>query len=81
MKIAKGIFLTTGLLALGASLSASVTAQTIDPLARATIKVRAIYRDTERPVRRAAVQIFSEELPRVARLEVTDGRGEFILKS
>jgi carboxypeptidase family protein len=84
MKIAKVIFLTissTGLLALLMFFSASMTAQTNDLSGRSTVSVRAIYQDTERPVRRAAVQIFSEDLPRVSRQGVTDARGEFSFKN
>lgn len=79
MKI-KSIFLTispTGLIVLAGSCSASIIAQTNDSPGRSTISVIAIYQDTERPMRRAAVQIFSEDLPRVSRQGVTDGRGEF----
>lgn len=84
MKIAKGIFLTissTGLFALIAPFSTGVMAQTNDALSSSTVSVRAIYQDTERPVRRAAVQMFSEDLPRVSRLGVTDSRGEFRFKN
>lgn len=84
MKIVKGTFLTissAGLFALVASFSTSIIAQTNDPSGRSTVSVRAIYKDTERPVRRAAVQIVSEDLPRVPRQGVTDGRGEFSFKN
>lgn len=83
MKITKSIFLTicsTGFFALVAPFSGGIIAQT-DPLGRSTVSVKAIYQDTERPVRRAAVQIFSEDLPRVSRQGVTDGRGEFSFKN
>lgn len=83
MKMTKSFFLTIssiGLFALVASFSGSIIAQT-DPPGRSTVSVRAIYKDTERPMRRAAVQIFSEDLPRVSRQGVTDGRGEFSFKN
>ncbi len=83
MKI-KSIFLTissTGLFVLAGSCSASIIAQTNDSPGRSTISVRAIYQDTERPMRRAAVQISSEDLPRVTRQGVTDGRGAFSFKN
>ncbi len=84
MKMAKSILFTISsisLIALLASFSASISAQTNDPPGRSTVSVRAIYQDTERPVRRAAVQMFSEDLAIVSRQGVTDGRGEFRFKN
>lgn len=83
MKMEKGSGLTisaTGFFVLAAAFLVSATAQTDTPKG-STVSVRAIYQDTERPVRRAAVQIVSEDLPRVLRQGVTDARGELRFKN
>lgn len=83
MKMEKGSSLTisaTGFFVLAAAFLVSAIAQTDTPKG-STVSVRAIYQDTERPVRRAAVQIVSEDLPRVSRQGVTDARGELRFKN
>ena len=57
------------------------TAQTPQPKGDSTIHVKAIYEDTERPVRRAPVQLFLEGKPGFWRTGVTDKRGEFTFKN
>lgn len=64
-----------------AFLAPGIVAQTTTPAGRSTIQVRAIYEDTDRPVRRAEVQLFSEDQPRQTRGGVTDGKGEFTFKN
>jgi Carboxypeptidase regulatory-like domain len=84
MKTAKRIFLATALVALVATLgsfAAGTLAQGTAPVGHSTIHGRAIYEDTERPVRRAAVLLFADEDPGQSRTVVTDGRGEFIFKN
>lgn len=81
MKTAKGFFLPLTSLLIAIIFAPSGVAQTTEPTGRSIINVRAIYQDTERPVRRAPVQIYSDDFPRVSRQGVTDGRGEFSFKN
>lgn len=62
-------------------LAPGIVAQTTMPAGRSNIQVRAIYEDTDRPVRRAEVQLSSEDQPRQSRGGVTDGKGEFTFKN
>src|SRR6266536_40020 len=84
MKTSKRIFLTkttANLLVLIASITPVMIAQTTDPVGQSSIRVKAIYEDNERPVRRAEIQLISEDVPRVYRRGVTDSRGEFSFKN
>lgn len=84
MNTVKRIVLTmfsVSLIAVIASLSPAIIAQTGPSAGKSTVHVRAIYQDTERPVRRAEVHLFSEEVPRLSRRGVTDARGEFSFKN
>lgn len=56
-------------------------AQTTVPAGHSTIHGRAIYQDTERPVRRASVVLLSDEGSSQSRSSVTDGQGEFSFKN
>ena len=53
-----------------------VWTQTPAATGKSTIKIRAIYEDNERPVRRAEVTLQSEEMPFIWRRGVTDAKGE-----
>jgi len=61
--------------------ASSALAQTAAPQGHSTIHGRAIYQDTERPVRRAPVVLISDEDSSQSRTTVTDGRGEFSFKN
>jgi hypothetical protein len=59
----------------------SVKAQTTAPASQSTIHGRAIYQDTERPIRRASVVLISDAGSSESRSTVTDSRGEFTYKN
>lgn len=61
--------------------ASSAIAQTAGPQGHSTIHGRAIYQDTERPVRRAPVVLVSGEESSQSRTTVTDGKGEFSFKN
>jgi len=56
-------------------------AQTTAPASQSTIHGRAIYQDTERPIRRASVVLISDAGSSESRSTVTDSRGEFTYKN
>lgn len=62
-------------------IASSLRAQTSAPPGHSTIRGRAIYQDTERPIRRAPVVLLSDEGSSQSRSSVTDGRGEFGFKN
>ena len=82
MKIAKSVFLTIssiGLCALVMSFSGSTIAQNDSP-GRSTVNVRAIStRIQNDQCDEPQFRFFSEDLPRVSRQGVTDGRGDYSL--
>ena len=64
------------------ALAVITVAQTPAPTGKSTIRGRAIYEDTERPVRRARVVLFTLDEPSYpSRTVVTDGRGEFTFRN
>lgn len=56
--------------------SQEVWTQTPAATGKSMIKIRAIYEDNERPVRRAEITLQSEEMPFIWRRGVTDAKGE-----
>ena len=75
------ILAMAGLLATSVLFASVALAQTTAPAGHSTIHGRAIYQDTERPVRRAPVVLVSEEGWAQSRMTVTDGQGEFSFKN
>lgn len=55
---------------------ASLRSQTDSRSGKSEVKVRAIYDDNERPVRRTEVSIHSEDVPNFSRRRITDSNGE-----
>ena len=68
------ILAMAGLLATSVLFASVALAQTTAPAGHSTIHGRAIYQDTERPVRRAPVVLVSEEGRAQSPMTVTDGQ-------
>ena len=69
------------LIVIGLALAARAVPQTTAPAGHSTIHGRAIYRDTERPIRRARVVLIPAEGMSQSHSSVTDIQGEFTFKN
>jgi len=69
------------LIVIGLALAARAVAQTTVPVGHSTIHGRAIYQDTERPIRRARVVLLPAEGMLQSHSSVTDIQGEFTFKN